>query len=83
MAKLAWSMKDDETLVAKGDDTGVEFTIKASDVFGASSYALLIPGHWDVETSESITELMLAAQAIEDRTSEPDVTEGAGYAENH
>ncbi len=83
MAKLVWSMKDEETLVAKGDDTGVEFTIKASDVFGASSYALLIPGHAAVEVSDSIVELMLSAQDIEDRTSEPDVTDGAGYAENH
>jgi len=83
MAKLNWFLKDDETLTAKGDDTGVEFTIKANDVFGASSYALLIPGHWPVETSHRIVELMLEAQDIENRTSDPDVTEGAGYAANH
>lgn len=83
MAKLNWSLKDEGTLVATGDDTGVEFTIKANDVFGDPSYALLIPGHWTHDTSQSVVELMLEAQAIENRTSAPDVTEGAGYAANH
>ena len=61
--KLAWTMRDDSTLVATGS-AGVGYVITADDNADEPSYTLHLPA--GAYSGPSLVRLMLDAEAIEE-----------------